>query len=258
MATMVISAGKTEREVDASVDLVRNPLAGIAITVDGPSSSGKGTLAKTLARRYRLKFLDTGALYRAVAFKVMQSGGDCADASLAERMARGLVFDFKHKGSNEFGIWVDKVEVTDVLRSPEVGAGAGMVAAHAGVRKALLDFQVNYARVWKPLVGVILDGRDCGARIAPDAEVKLFLVGDLQERARWRWLEFVASGKEKPLDAVVAELAVRDARDEPNTIKTKDAVVIDVTKHDRAGVLNAAIEAIEAVVGEAPVAPEGK
>lgn len=253
----VISGGKLERVVDDTADLVRNPLAGITIAIDGPSSSGKGTLAKTLARRYRLKFLDTGALYRAVAFKVMQAGGECTDGALAERMARGLMFDFKHKGNNEFGIWVDGTEVTDILRSPEVGAGAGVVAAHKGVRAALLDFQVGYAKHWKPLVGVVLDGRDTGARIAPDAEVKLFLVGDVQERARWRWLEFVAMGKDKTLDAVVAELTVRDARDEPNTIQTHDAVVIDVTQHDRAGVLAAAIAAVEARVGVVPIAPEG-
>src|SRR5262249_1013300 len=149
------------------------PLVGVTITVDGPTASGKGTLAKALARRWRLKFLDTGAIYRAVALSVLQAGKDPADPGAALMAARELVFDFKHKGNNEFGVWLAGDEVTEKLRSLEVGVASSVVAVQLPVRAALLDFQVNYAKHWKGLVGVVLDGRDTGARIAPDAEVKL-------------------------------------------------------------------------------------
>lgn len=230
-------------------DKNRNPLAGIAITVDGPTASGKGTLAKALARRWRLKFLDTGAVYRAVAYSVLKNGGDPADTKVALAAAQGLQFDFRHKGNNEFGVWVDGVEVSDELRTLEVGQAASIVAVQPAVRAALLEFQVEFGKRWKELVGVVLDGRDTGARICPQAEVKLFLTADVAERARRRWLEQQAKGGNVPVEAVEAQIAARDARDRDNTIVCEDAVVIDGSKLDAAGVLRAAIQAVEAKVG---------
>lgn len=239
------------------VDKIRNPLAGIAITVDGPTASGKGTLAKALARRWRMKFLDTGAIYRAVAWSVLNAGGDPADPATAEVAARALAFDFRHKGNNVFGAWVNGQEVTDALRTLEVGTAASVVAVQLPVRAILKDFQVNYAKQWKPLVGVVLDGRDCGARIAPEAEVKLFLTADVAERGRRRWLEVSAAGATTPLEQVIAQVAARDARDVDNTLICKDSVVLDGTHLDAAGVLAAAIAAVEAKLGPVPEAPRG-
>lgn len=236
-------------------DRARNPLAGYAITVDGPTASGKGTLAKALARRWRLKFLDTGAVYRAVALKVLHGGGDPADTVAAEAATQTLDFDFRHKGSNVFGVWLDGVEVTDAIRSLEVGLAASVVAVQPAVRAALKDFQVNYARHWKPLVGVILDGRDCGARICPEAEVKLFLTADVTERGRRRWLEMQARGDPTPVEQVIEQVAARDARDRANTLVCDDAVVIDATALSAAGVLQAAIGAIESRIAAAASLP---
>lgn len=230
-------------------DTTRNPLAGYAITVDGPTSSGKGTLAKALARLYRLKFLDTGAVYRAVALAILKQGLDPADTAVAEAAAKALKFDFRHKGDNVFGVWLDGVEVTEEIRSLDVGTLASVVAVQPAVRAALKDFQVSYANHWKPLVGVILDGRDCGARIAPQAEVKLFLTADVDERGRRRWLEATAKGDTTPLAQVIEQVAARDARDRDNTLICEDAVVIDGTSLNQAEVLAAAVRVIEAKLG---------
>lgn len=227
-------------------DLSRNPLAGVAVTLDGPTSSGKGTLAKALARKYRLKFLDTGAVYRAVALAMVKAGQDPHDTVLAEAAAKTLQFDFRHKGDNVFGVWLDGIEVTDEIRSLEIGQFASIVAVQPAVRAALKEFQVNYAAKWKPLVGVILDGRDTGARICPQAEIKLFLTADVEERGRRRWLEASAKGDMTPVEMVVQQVAARDARDKDNTIVCDDAIVIDGTHLDAAGVFAAACEVIEA------------
>lgn len=243
--------------VDTSADTMRNPLTGVGIAIDGVYASGKGTLATTLARLYRLKFLDTGALYRAVAYTVLNKGQDPRNLDHAATAAQNLDFDFRHKGNNVFGVWVDGVDVTEAIRTPIISENSSVVAVQPLVRKALLDFQMDYARRWQPLVGVILDGRDVGARIMPDAHVKLFLTGDVQVRARRRWLEYQARGKDISLEAVVAELMARDGRDVDNTIQCPDAMVIDTTALDAADVLRIAEETIRAKLGDVPRAPVG-
>lgn len=230
-------------------DLTRNPLAGIAVTVDGPTASGKGTLAKALAEHFRLKFLDTGAVYRAVAWQVMHNGKDPADTAAAVTAASTLQFDFRHKGNNVFGVWVGGHEVTDEIRSLDVGTAASIVAIKPEVRALLKDFQVTYAQHWKPLVGVVLDGRDTGARICPEAEVKLFLTADVAERGRRRWLEMQAKGDLTPLEQVVEQVAARDARDAHNTLVCPDAVVLDGTTLTQAQVLHTTIETVHRLTG---------
>jgi cytidylate kinase len=244
--------------IDDSADVARNPLAGIAVAIDGVYASGKGTLASTLARLYRMKFLDTGALYRAVAWKLLEAGQDTNDPDLAEKAARTLAFDFRHKGNNIFGVWVDGRDVTDAIRMPAVAENSSVVAVQPKVRAALFDFQVEFARHWQPKIGVVMDGRDIGGRIMPQAQVKLFLTGDVEVRARRRWLEYAARGKEKPLEAVIAELRARDGRDTDNTIRTPDALTIDTTAYDQAGVLKAAEEAIAERIGAVARAPAGE
>lgn len=243
--------------VDDSADLVRNPLAGCAVAVDGVYASGKGTLAITLARLYRLKYLDTGTLYRAVAWKILQAGGNPADGTTAAAAARTLKFDFRHGGNNQFQVWVDGTDASRALRTPEVAQASSVVAVQPEVRAALLDFQISYAKHWQPLVGVIMDGRDVGARIMPAAQVKLFLTGDVTIRARRRWTDYVNAGHDKALADVVAELVARDGRDEANTIQTPDALVIDTSHMDAFDVLRAAEELIQMKLGDVPRATIG-
>lgn len=243
-------------------NLTRNPLAGVCICVDGPTASGKGTLAKSLARHWRLKFLDTGTLYRAVAYLVLRDGHDPANGEHAETAARHLathgVFDFKHQGNNVFGVFIEGQDVTAALRTLEVGQCAAIAAVQPAVRAALLDLQKQFVAHWQPLVGVVLDGRDTGARIAPEAHVKLFLTAEVNERGRRRWLEVQAQGQEAQLEAVIAQVAARDARDRDNLIQTPDAVVLDATQSSAADIFRQAVAAVEEKLGRSiPAAPQG-
>lgn len=243
-------------------DLTKNPLAGVCVCVDGPTASGKGTLAKALARHWRLKFLDTGTLYRAVAWQVLQQGADPANGTAALAAAQTLaqpgVFDFRHLGNNEFGVSVAGQAVGPALRSLEVGQAASIVAVQQPVRATLLSLQQEFVRHWQPLVGVVLDGRDTGARIAPAAQVKLFLTADVAERGRRRWLEVTSAGQTAELADVIAQVAARDARDAANLIQTSDAVVLDGTHANAAAVLRLALAAVETKLGHpVPAAPAG-
>jgi CMP/dCMP kinase len=169
------------------------------IAIDGPTASGKGTLARRLSAHYGLALLDTGAIYRAVALGVLEANGDPDDAANAEAAAKAL-----------------RIETLDDdrLRTAEIGQAASKVSVHPGVRAALLEFQRAFAR--QP-GGAILDGRDIGTVICPDADVKLFVVASAEARAQRRWRELNARGENISLETVTAAIAERDARDTSRT-----------------------------------------
>lgn len=179
-------------------------LAPFVIAVDGPAASGKGTLGRALATRYGLAFLDTGALYRKTAWLVLQEGRDPEDpraaAEAASRAATAAIPD-------------------SALRSATVGAAASRVAAIPEVRAALLQAQRDFARSppslasGRPARGAILDGRDIGTVVCPDAQVKLFVTASPEVRAERRFRELRQRGEEATYEQVLAEVRVRDARD---------------------------------------------
>lgn len=185
------------------------------IAIDGTTASGKGTLARAVAARYGLKRLDTGALYRAVALALLDAGEDPKDEAAAEAAARAL--DLER---------IDE----DRIRSGAVGAAASVVAAHPAVRAALLDAQRAFARAPQ---GAVLDGRDIGTVVCPDAEVKLFVVADLAARSERRWKELAGRGEPVTLETVAAEIAARDKRDAERpvapTVRAPDAHLLDTT-----------------------------
>jgi cytidylate kinase len=183
------------------------------IALDGPAAAGKGTLARRLAARLGLPYLDTGLLYRAVGRRVLDDGGDPADAKAAEAAARAL------RPSD--------LERAD-LRGPPADAAAATVAASPAVRAALLDFQRGFGN----RRGAVLDGRDIGTVIFPDAAVKLFVTATLAERAHRRWLELQARGVAADPAIVEAEMLARDTRDAPNMRQAADAFVLDTTHLD--------------------------
>jgi cytidylate kinase len=164
------------------------------IAIDGPAAAGKGTLARRLAAELGLPYLDTGLLYRAVGRRVLDAGGEPDDAAEAERAARLLR--------------AADLERSD-LRGPQADAAAAAVAAVAGVRAALLAFQRNFA----VRNGAVLDGRDIGTVIFPEASAKLFVTASLPERARRRWLELRSKGMEADIAAVEDDMRQRDAKD---------------------------------------------
>ena len=180
------------------------------IALDGPAAAGKGTIARALAKHFGVPHLDTGLLYRAVGMKVSQ-GQDAVDA------ARNLTeLDFADP---------------DPLRTREAGEFASQVAANPLVRGELLDFQRKFAR---RLGGAILDGRDIGTVICPDAEVKLFVTASDKVRAARRYAELVHAKPELTLDDVLADLKLRDARDAKRDtapmVQAPDALLLDTTK----------------------------
>lgn len=169
------------------------------IALDGPAASGKGTLARCLARHYGFAHLDTGVLYRGVAWIALDRGIDPADALAAARIAADFSLD----------------QIDDApLRSREVGAAASIVAANADVRRALLEFQRAFAA--NPpdgASGAVLDGRDIGTVVCPDACVKFYVFASPEERARRRLAELRQSRPDLAFETVLADLQERDARD---------------------------------------------
>lgn len=197
---------------------------GPVIAIDGPAAAGKGTLARRIAASLNLPYLDTGLLYRAVGRRVLDAGGDPADAAAAEAAARALRPVDLERGD---------------LRGPVADAAAAAVAAIPAVRAALLSFQRDFATER----GAVLDGRDIGTVIFPDADVKLYVTASLAERARRRWRELRAKG-EAELAAVEADMLARDTRDAPNMRQAADAVLVDTTSLDPDAVFARALRAV--------------
>jgi CMP/dCMP kinase len=200
------------------------------IAIDGPAAAGKGTLARRIAATLGLPYLDTGLLYRAVGRRVLDAGGDPRD-SRAAMVAAGALEP-------------EDLERTD-LRGPVADAAAAAVAAIPGVRTALLDFQRRFGAGH----GAVLDGRDIGTVIFPDAHVKLFITANLAERARRRWNELVTRGIATDQATVTADLLARDTRDAPNMRRAKDAVLLDTTTLDPEAAFIAAMAVVRARLG---------
>lgn len=200
------------------------------IAVDGPTASGKGTIAKALAAHFDLPHLDTGLLYRAVGRQVQLNEGDPdnpADALAATHFLDALLLD-------------------DFLRSEEVGGLASRVSVHPAVRQALYLRQRAFA---EQDGGAVLDGRDIGTVIAPEAEVKLFVTASVEARARRRWLEMTGREIEIPLAEIEQDIVRRDARDinrkDAPLKAAPDALILDTTSFDKEQAIEAAIEAVK-------------
>jgi cytidylate kinase len=203
----------------------------VIIAVDGPTASGKGTIAKALAAHFGLPHLDTGLLYRAVGRQVALSGGD-PDSEADALAACGF----------------DDVLLADPeLRSEATGGLASRVSVHPGVRQALYERQRAFAT--QPS-GAVLDGRDIGTVIAPEADVKLFVIASVEARAQRRYREMREAGRDVSLAEIEADLAARDERDRSRTkaplVAADDAVTLDTTDQGLEESVAAAIAIVEA------------
>ncbi|MGZ9114431.1 MAG: (d)CMP kinase [Brevundimonas sp.] len=205
----------------------------LIIAVDGPAASGKGTIAARLAREYGLPHLDTGLLYRAVGLGVLDANGSLDDAAAAEAVARAL------KAEN--------LSDTERLTSGEAGEAASRTAGYPGVRAALLEFQRAFAA--QP-GGAVLDGRDIGTVIAPNAQAKLFVTATPEVRARRRWLQLTGRGDVIAYDDMLADIVRRDERDAGRgaapMVQADDAVLLDTTEMDIETAFDAARRIVEA------------
>jgi cytidylate kinase len=200
------------------------------IAVDGPAASGKGTIAKALARHYGLPHLDTGLLYRAVGIAVLRSGGDPADEDAAFRAC-----GFEDTLLGDTG-----------LKSEAAARAASIVSAHPAVRAALLERQRSFAHAAR---GAVLDGRDIGTVIAPGADAKLFVTALPEVRARRRFAELTDQGLAVSYDHVLADIRARDARDSDRGIaplkQADDAVLLDTSDLGVEAAVAAAVAIVE-------------
>lgn len=217
------------------------------IAIDGPSASGKGTVARKVADALGFHFLDSGALYRLVALAALDRGAGLENTSDIAAIARNLDVKF-----NDDRISLEGRDVTDAIRAEHVSGAASKVAALPPVRQALLKRQ----RAFRQRPGLVADGRDMGSVVFPDATLKIYLTADAAERARRRYKQLMEKGMSASMDALLQEIRERDARDRQRAAsplqKVADAIELDTTGLS----VEAAVEQVLALFDEkAPKAP---
>lgn len=200
----------------------------LAIAIDGPSGAGKSTIARLLAADLRFIYVDTGALYRAVGYTMLQEGIDPADAAAVEERLPELQVELRYMDGVQ-RVFVNDEDVSDCIRTPEVSMAASAVSALPAVRQFLLQLQRDLAAS----SNVIMDGRDIGTVVLPDAGLKIFLTASPEERARRRYLELQEKGVDTTLEAVLEDMRQRDHNDSSRAAAplkaAEDAVLIDTT-----------------------------
>lgn len=214
------------------------------IAIDGPSAAGKSTLGKALARRYGLIYIDTGAMYRAVAWLAQKMGirwsEEKALIDLIESKSIEIVMD------NDFiRVSIDGHEVTDLIRTPEIGSGASKISALPGVKRAMIRKQQKMGDSG----GVIMDGRDIGTFVFPQAGYKFYLDASVETRGLRRYMELKAKGMDVILDEIIASMKARDHNDSHRAFAplqvADDAMVIDTTNLNIPQVLEMMVNRIE-------------
>ena len=221
----------------------------ISVAIDGPAGAGKSTLARQLARDLGYIYVDTGAMYRAVGLYALRAGADPADraavdALLPDIRLRLAVLD------GEQHIYLNDEDVSALIRTERVGMAASAVGANPAVRAFLLDLQRDMAKTGN----ILMDGRDIGTVILPNATVKIFLTASCEARARRRWLEYQAAGRPDSYEEVLADVKQRDEQDSGRAAaplrRAEDAVLLDTSDMDLGQSLAAMKRIIKERVGE--------
>lgn len=200
------------------------------IAIDGPAGSGKSTVAKIVAKRLNLLYVDTGAMYRAITYLALRSSIDLNDEEALARTAEGVKFSLVHNLANGMvTLWCNGEDLTPFLRSKEVSQAVSRVAAVEHVRHQL----VRYQRIFAQIGGVVMEGRDIGTVVLPDADFKFYLTADLEVRLQRRQRELISQGQNYMMEELRREMILRDEMDAKREIGplkiAPDAVVIDCT-----------------------------
>ena len=199
----------------------------LVVAIDGPAGAGKSTVAKLAAKKLGYTYIDTGAMYRAVAWKTLQAGKDVTDALILD-----VVRDIDVRLAYANGVtqvFVDGQDITGEIRTPEVSHIVSQVAALGPVREKMVDLQRRMATEG----GVLMDGRDIATHVLPDADVKIFLTASIEERAQPRWKEMKEKGYDMSLEELQKDIAARDKADSEREIsplvQADDATLLDTT-----------------------------
>ncbi len=201
----------------------------ISIAIDGPSGAGKSTISRKAAEKFGFIYVDTGAIYRTIGLASKTHSVSLDDKAAVIAMLPKLEIELKYNDAGEQHMYLDGRDVSRDIRLPEVSMLASKVSAIPEVRAFLVDMQRDMARKYD----VIMDGRDIGTVILPDADLKIFLTADVEDRARRRYAELCAKGMDKPLDEVLSEMKQRDEQDTERAAAplkaADDAILLDTS-----------------------------
>lgn len=215
-------------------------MAKLRIAVDGPAGAGKSTVAKKIAKFKNLTYIDTGAMYRALTLKLLKNNISLDDITLIESILKNTDIDII-----EGSIYLDKKNVDQEIRTPEVNENVSKIAAIPCVRERLVKLQRKIA----DNNDVIMDGRDIGTKVLPNAEYKFFITASIEERSKRRYKELIENGYESSLDEVIKKISERDKKDSERKIdplkKSKDAILIDTTGKNIEEVLSLILEKLK-------------
>ena len=217
----------------------------LSVAIDGPSGAGKSTVAKALAKQFHLIYVDTGAIYRTVGLAAQRAGVASKDAAAVIALLPKLRIDIAYDDEGTQRMLLNGEDVSEEIRTPLSSIYASDVSAIPEVRDFLMDMQRDMAK----RSSVVMDGRDIGTVVLPDADLKIFLTASAEERARRRWEELKAKGREEPFEQVLQEVVDRDRQDMNRPVeplrKTEDAVLVDTTELDFEGTVRAILDSVE-------------
>lgn len=218
----------------------------IQVALDGPGGAGKSTLARAAAAACGLHYVDTGAMYRAVALGIARSDVNARDKAAVVAVLPTLAVTLDYDGEGKQHTLLNGEDVSGLIRTPEVTAAASAVSALPEVRAFLLRAQQTMAEEWD----VVMDGRDIGTVVLPNADLKVFLTASPEIRAKRRWLELKAKGMDQPYEQVLAEMNARDTQDSTRAAaplrQAEDAILLDTTELNE----QEAIEALRRLIRE--------